>query len=115
MGAQIGVIQKRIDTDNFRFENQYQNWVFDQNANSGEMITNFSETNLGVHLGGLWEYDISSKLRYTLGMSGFEINNPSENFLNEQKNRLSVRLSLHTGIDYQIAPRLLISIIDHKS
>ena len=110
IGAQVGYMQKRLNNDNFRFENQFQDWEFQESLVSGENFDNANQNNISLHIGALWQYTIPpQKLKYHLGVSVFQVNSPTEEFLSESNNELNTRFTIHTGIDYRITPKITLS------
>lgn len=110
IGIQVGVMQKRLNDDGIRFESQFQDWEFQEGLTSGENFDALNQNHISLHIGALWKYTITpKKLRYHLGFSTFQITSPSETFLGNSKNELSTRFTIHTGIDYKITPKLVLS------
>ncbi len=110
LGAQIGVMRKRLNEDGLQFENQFQDWEFQESLSNGENFDILNQNHFSLHIGALWKYTITpKKLRYHLGFSTFQITSPSETFLKNGNNELNTRFTIHTGIDYRITPKLVLS------
>ncbi|MCP4520488.1 MAG: type IX secretion system membrane protein PorP/SprF [Cytophagales bacterium] len=109
LGLQVGMMRKNIDGD-FQFESQFNDWRFDNGIESGENLDALNDNNFSLHIGVLWKYTIKpKKLRYYLGVSGFQVTAPSEGFLSSTDNSLSPRLTIHTGVDYKITEKFILS------
>lgn len=112
-GIQLGVIHKSIDIDEYLFDNQYQEGLFNTYIPSGENYERTSkflpELNMGVMYKNI---DTESKVRPHAGFALYHILRPKEGFVKAENSRLPIRWVGHGGVkfvfnDFSIDPRVL--------
>lgn len=111
IGLQPGYVQKKINSNQLTFENQFDGQQFDPTLSSGENIDNkmgYFDLNAGLYV----TYEFSAKSSLFLGGSFFHLVPPKETFLNSD-NKLGMRIVGHGGVwlgvtdKFDIIPQVL--------
>ncbi|MBV8254260.1 MAG: PorP/SprF family type IX secretion system membrane protein [Chitinophaga sp.] len=97
IGLQGTFVQKRVDNEKLRFENQIDNNGYNPSIPSGETLINpkisYFDPNIGILYNGL----IGQSSNIYMGASYYHITQPTESFMNITQNRLSYRWTIHGG------------------
>ncbi|MFH1321133.1 MAG: PorP/SprF family type IX secretion system membrane protein [Bacteroidota bacterium] len=105
MGAQGGMVQMGFDPNLLRFGDQIEREIAN-GVSGGATIETFQTTSItyaDVNAGVLWNYTLSNKMKFYLGVSTYHLSRPTINFLNSnEKNYLSTRTSLQGGAAFVI-------------
>jgi type IX secretion system PorP/SprF family membrane protein len=96
LGAQVTLVQKRLDFSRLIFEDQLGTEGFDPNISSGENFTNTNITYSDYNVGLLYNATIHDNSNLYVGASYYHITQPNESFLGET-NRINARISIHGG------------------
>ena len=101
-GLQIGVLQKRIDSDNLEWGTQFKDDHFNHNLPSGESIENSTSTMADLNLGILWNGLVSKSVQLYAGFSLFHFNQPKISFIVDSEERVPTRILFHAGADIEL-------------
>lgn len=80
IGLDIGFTNKNIDFSNFKFDNQYDGYKYNNTLSSNESYTNTSFNYPTIGVGFLSNYKIKKNQELSLGFSIYNINKPKESF-----------------------------------
>ncbi|MFB6457563.1 PorP/SprF family type IX secretion system membrane protein [Chitinophaga sp. Hz27] len=97
IGLQGTLVQKRVDNDKLRFENQIDNNGYNPSIPSGETLINPKITYFDPNVGILYNGLIGESTNIYAGVSYYHITQPTESFMNMTQNRLSYRWTVHGG------------------
>lgn len=122
IGAQIGLVQKRIDYSTFYFANQIQDFEIDRSLSSGENSLANSMSYINMNAGAYYNYKLLAGTDVHIGISVFNILKPKENFaivaveddLNKLKNRSIINIGGRQLLSRKLALRPEILIM-HQS
>lgn len=96
VGAQVALVQKRLDFSKLVFENQLTNQGFDPTLPNGEYVSDSHLSYADYNVGLLYNNSIGEYGDLYFGGSYYHITEPEETFLGEE-NRLHARYTLHGG------------------
>jgi len=104
IGAQGGYTQRSINSSNFQFGNQYQNWTYNPDVSSNESLDNLNQSNFDLQAGLQYGYRINEKMMLDGGLAVFQLLSPKYSVLKNpgNKNEIGTRLSINLGLDYKI-------------
>ncbi len=92
VGANAGLVQKRIDYDKLYFNNQWNDLSFDLSAPTGEPGTNNWRTMYFDMAAGInFSMAPNKRMRYSIGMSLNHLTRPKETFYGDSDNQLGMR------------------------
>lgn len=110
VGVQGGYVSKIINNNNFQFESQYQNWVFNPGLASGEEIDGSRVSYIDVHAGAYYSFNLNDRTKLHAGLSFYGLTTPEESFTTVSTgNELGTRTVSHIGADYQLTDFITIS------
>lgn len=89
LGISLGLTYKQISPSNFKFDNQYDGYMFQENLSSNEAFTSTSQINMNIGSGVNLTID-----QHTFGCSIFNLNQPNQGFFNTQIKR-PIRLAFN--------------------
>jgi len=96
IGFQTSLANRRLDFTKITFEDQFTSYGFDlslpNNQNFGTSNISYVDFNTG-----LMYTESSENGSFYIGTSLYHITQPKESFLNDQTNRVPMRLTLHSG------------------
>jgi type IX secretion system PorP/SprF family membrane protein len=104
VGFQTSWTTKKVDYGRFVFSRQFTPFGFDPSAPNGEPLAGFTLNYLDVAAGFLYSGMNNAQVQWYLGGSYYHLNRPNEAISTEQ-NRLSPRLSVHSGFNFPFAER----------
>jgi type IX secretion system PorP/SprF family membrane protein len=109
VGLQASMVQQSVDVSKLVFPNQYGSSGYDPTINSGE---NYAAQNFiyADFAGGInWSYGYNDRAigannerRANIGASVYHINQPKQLYLNDSKERLSMKYVFHADLLYGI-------------
>jgi type IX secretion system PorP/SprF family membrane protein len=105
-GVQPGFVQRTINFQKLRFDNQYNGDVFDPGAPSGE---NFSTSNFSyftLSAGILYYYKPAPRSSFSIGAGLFNINSAPQSFFNKDDIRLFKRAVFHGQAQFKIGEKM---------
>ncbi len=105
IGAQTGITQRKINTDDLRFDNQYNGYKYDELIPVNEVFGNMANVYPNFNAGINWLYLIKERTSASAGVSLFNINTPDQSFLNESNIKLDRRLTAHAATQFKIAEK----------
>ncbi len=107
IGAQGGMVQKRLDFSKLQFPNQFSNGGFDPDADHGERRLGDDLNYTDFAVGGLWQWAISDKYDARLGVAYYHLTKPKESFFDSLTlNQLDPRIVVHAGGRINLNPNL---------
>jgi len=97
-GASIGFINKRLDPEELVFDSQFDDGVFNENIESGEVLLRDSRFVPEISFGLNYRYTDPEKIYHPyIGVSAFHLTRPNESFITDEDNRLPIRFSVNGG------------------
>ena len=106
IGTQFGLNSRSIDFNQFSFDQQYQNGLFNPNSSSGETFNSDSYNHFNVGMGVSFEY-IENQNSYEIGFSYFNLNGANQSFLSSSI-PLDKKLNLFLKGDISISDKVYI-------
>ncbi|MCU0387789.1 MAG: PorP/SprF family type IX secretion system membrane protein [Chitinophagaceae bacterium] len=110
-GFNVGFASKRIDIQNFRWENQWTGKFFDSNVPSGESFA-FSQIGyLDIQAGLNYAYFPNENVYFNAGVSLMHLNTPRESFFSEDvsDNRVPMRTTAFANMAIKASEQWIIS------
>ena len=101
-GAQLGVVQRKIDYSSLRFNNQFNGSVYDPTWSTNENFTDDNVLFMDAGLGISFDHELNEKMHYSGGLAVYHINSPRESFLNDNAVKLDSRVVFHGQGEYKI-------------
>lgn len=114
-GLQIGIINKRVDTSNLQWGEQYNPFVgFDSSIAPSEVGDFQNRTFVDINSGIFWWYnpiDNAKRLINSInsGLSIAHMNNPNESLLSAKESRLPLLYKYHGGVVFNISKNATVS------
>lgn len=114
-GLQIGLINKRVDTNNLQWGEQYNPFVgFDSSIAPSEVGNFQNRTFVDINSGIFWWYnpiDHEGRLIKSInsGLSVAHMNNPNESVLASRQSRLPLLYKYHGGVVFNISRNATVS------
>lgn len=114
-GLQVGMINKRIDTSNLEWGEQYNKFVgFDASIAPSELSDFQNKSFIDVNAGIFWWYNplpMKSKVIKSInsGLSVAHLNNPNESLLDNEASQLPLLYKYHGGVVFNLGANGTIS------
>lgn len=110
-GFNIGFASKRIDLQNFKWENQWNGKFFDSNVGSGEQFAYSQIGYMDVQVGLNYAYFPNENVYFNAGVSLMHLNTPRESFFSEDvsNNRVPMRYNMFANLSYKVNDQWIIS------
>lgn len=102
IGFMGGIVQRRFNSSDLTFDNQYTSRGFDPFASSGENFSGLQRSFADFAVGMSYNGGIGEKGNYFLGASLWHFNKPTERFINEEI-RLDQKWQFNGGIRLPIS------------
>ena len=102
VGAQLGIVQRKIDYSALRFNNQFNGSVYDPTWSANESFTDDNVIYVDASLGISFYHQLNNRLKYNGGLALYHVNSPRESFLNDKEIVLDSRLVFHGQGEYEI-------------
>lgn len=101
-GVQLGYVNKRMNTDNFQFGNQYQFFVYNPDLPNFENLENNNINYIDLQAGLDYRFTLNDQWKFETGISTFRLSNPVEsiNVDSLADNRLRNRYVASLGATY---------------
>ncbi len=91
-GVQLGMIYKRVNTNNMIFDSQFDGYNFDGDLPSFEQFDKLSRLMVDANMGMAFRStDRSKKINPFADLAVFHITSPNESFIGEMKSKLPVK------------------------
>jgi type IX secretion system PorP/SprF family membrane protein len=81
-GINFGMNHRQLNWDKLNFDSQYNGYIFDQSLPSNESYLSDRKTNFSWGFGLIYEWQKSSRIRFTTGLGLFNLNRPNQGFYN---------------------------------
>ena len=81
-GVNIGMNHRRLNSNQFIFDNQFNGIQFDPSIPSNEQFQTEKRTNFSVGLGAIYEYYKNDRFKFTGGFGIYNLNRPNQGFFN---------------------------------
>src|SRR5690606_1220363 len=108
-GVQLGILYKRINTNDMVFDSQYDNTNFDRDLPNMETFTRTSRFMLDANIGVSYKStDRTKKINPFADAALFHITTPNEAFIGEEKSKLPMRIMGNIGARIEASRDLLI-------
>jgi type IX secretion system PorP/SprF family membrane protein len=98
-GLQLGLNYRQLNWNKFYFDNQFNGLYFDPTIPITETIANTSTRNSTVGTGIVYTNELDTKNKFTIGLSGHNLNRPNQGFFGTTIKR-DARLSLYGTYEY---------------
>jgi type IX secretion system PorP/SprF family membrane protein len=95
IGIQPGFVQRSIDFQKLRFDNQYNGDTFDPFASPGENFSNSNFSYFNIAAGLQYYYKPAPRRSYSLGAGVFNITRPPQSFFAKDDIRLFKKYTFH--------------------
>ncbi len=102
IGVQSGMSNKQFNTQDLKYDNQYNGFFYDANIAPIESYARLSFNYLNLNAGFKWKHIFSNKLSGHLAGSLYNINRPTETFMNNFSIRLDRRFNTEFGAEYHL-------------
>lgn len=106
IGVQSGITQRKINTANLTFDNQWNGSRFDQTLQSNELFANTSRMYANLNAGVYWTRTVEKRKTYSAGVSLYNILKPKQSFFADDNITLDRRLNLHVNTTHKITSDL---------
>ncbi len=105
IGADVGVTQRRVSTDDLRWPTQFSGGTYDPNINPGE--ENFDQDFIyaDISAGVLYFSVLDKYTNYYIGAALHHLNQPDVSFFNDNVTLYS-RATIHGGGQFQLKPKI---------
>ncbi len=107
-GAMVGYTSMRIDYSKLNYDSQWNGTAYDPSLNSGETFPRASRGYLNLNGGILLDYDMGKEQSLSIGLSAFNLSQPSQSFFDEGYVKLDPRFNLHANYHRSISSNLKI-------
>jgi type IX secretion system PorP/SprF family membrane protein len=112
-GLAAGAGQRRYESGNFTFDNQWNGDIFDPNRPIGEVLGDnnilYPDFSVGVNWRG---QKLRTRSKMDIGAGAFHFNRPNQNFLSTSgKDQLPIRISLYALPTFQVTDK--IDVVGH--
>jgi type IX secretion system PorP/SprF family membrane protein len=101
VGADAGITQRRVSSNDLRWPSQVTNGVFDPSAGTAEIIPNANFIYPDLSAGLLWFSTLGDRKSIYAGVAMSHLNRPNVSFLNRQESLYS-KLTFHIGGEYPL-------------
>ncbi len=107
VGFQLGVGQRRINTNDLTFDSQYNGDIFDPNLPAQETISISSFVYPDMNVGINWRFQLPNfRTWVNAGASLAHINTPRQSFFENNDVRLARKLAFVTDISFPVSAKL---------
>lgn len=107
-GMQLGVLYKRINTNEMIFDSQFDGFNFDNNINSMESFDRFGKVMLDANMGFSFKStDRSKRINPFADLAVFNVTTPDESFLGSQESRLPMRWMAQAGARIEVNDKIV--------
>ena len=101
-GLQMGFVQRSVNFENVKWDNQFDGIGYDPSLPSGENAIPENHSFLDMGAGITWKYVPNNKLKTRVGMSAYHVNIPNDAFMAGSSDKLNLRMVLHGSAVYII-------------
>lgn len=110
-GLQTGLLHRRVDFSNFRFEKQFDGDLYQPGAASGEPLDMASMNLLSLAGGVNFSTHVAySRTALNVGIGGFHLNQPASSFYGDEETRTPRRFSAYVEGTIQLNEQLDLGI-----
>lgn len=108
-GVQLGVLFKRLNTNDMIFDSQFDGFNFDNAINSMETFDRLNRLMLDVNLGFSYRStDRTKRINPFADLAVFHVTTPDESFIGSQQSRLPMRWMGNVGARIEINNKLVV-------
>jgi type IX secretion system PorP/SprF family membrane protein len=107
-GAMVGYTFMKIDYSKLNYDSQWNGTAYDPSLNSGEAFPRASRGYFNLNGGILFDYTITKEQSFSIGLSAFNLSQPSQRFFDEGYAKLDTRFNLHASYEHSIGTNLKI-------
>lgn len=104
-GIDIGLNYRQLTFNKFKFGNQFDGLQFNESIPSDEWYKNQSKFNATLGIGSTYTFNTLQKMKYTLGLSLYNLNQPNQSFYNNKLKR-DIRIHVSTIANQLISKRI---------
>jgi len=108
LGMSVSQSQRRLDAWSLTFGEQFRSGGFDLMLPSGEPSLASLKPYMTLSTGVLYVFSREG-LRFDIGTGAFHVNRPMQSFIADPRQRLPMRLSAHSSLEYRIGRRTLLT------
>lgn len=106
LGVQGGYNQKRLNSSELLFFNQFNGTTFDPTMPTGETNLNDNVGFFDLNVGIIGNSKITEKVNVYAGFSAFHLTQPEESFLDAGDESMPLRYVVHAGAEYVFHQRI---------
>ncbi len=109
VGVQLGVLYRRLNTNDMIFDSQFDGFNFDNSINSMESFDRLGRVMLDANMGLSYRStDRSKRINPFADFAVFHVTTPDESFISSQQSRLPMRWMANAGARIEINNKLVI-------
>lgn len=105
-GLQPVFVQRSINYDRLRFDNQYNGSVFNPNLSNGENFNNAGRNYFNLHAGINWNYKISQRNFISAGIAMHNLTSPQQTFFTDDNIQLQQRFTFQTNGLFKVSDKV---------
>jgi len=79
-GVNFGMNHRQVNWDALYFDTQYNGYVFDPGASTGEIYQSSRKTNMSLGAGLIYEWYRDNRFKVLAGVGAFNLNRPNQGF-----------------------------------
>lgn len=106
LGLQSGFTQRKINTANLTFDNQWNGTRYDGTLASNELFANTSRMYANLNAGLFWQRTVEKRKTYSAGIGLYNILKPKQSFFGDDDITLDRRLNLHANTTHRLTSDL---------
>ena len=106
VGVQSGITQRKINTANLTFDNQWNGTRFDGSLGSNELFATTSHVYPNLNTGVYWTRTVEKRKTYSAGVALYNILKPDQSFFGANDITLDRRLNIHANTTHKLTDDL---------
>lgn len=113
-GMQPSFVQRSINYDDLRFDNQYDGTVYNSTLGNGETFGTNGRNYFNLHAGISWNYLFAQRKSVNVGFAVHNLTQPEQSFFSGESIPLKHRYTFHAGTDlkvhnnFDVLPRVML-------
>ncbi len=92
-GLQMGYGQRKFDSQNLVWDNQWNGATFNDQLPSNEPVASTGFGYFDLSSGVNWNHAVSDNNKFRIGVAAYHLNNPSFSFMYDNKEKLNIKFS----------------------
>lgn len=106
-GINLGMNQRRVNSNAFYYDNQFNGIVFDPSLPSNETFQTESKTNFSTGIGTVLDWKIDRKSSLNSGVGFYNLNRPNQGFLGQKITR-DIRTNIFSRYEKKLRSDLIL-------